>query len=244
MRPTKTQISLHVCAFRSDSFLSAWRNFASLAIQNVPNEDSDQNAKLHRLIWIFAECTYLKVCFQVYALNWTVLILKLAWWVKILAEDIFKYFSYVSQKIGMILYGNCLPARQFHGMSNPIFWKKKNINLYSAEVGNCEIYCQTPGTKWTLTSLPKFLTWLGVGLPNWTSQVFRQLMKYCKNNDFEHTTCFVIIFYLSIHSEQHTICYGYFDWLGTHKGAIEQSSKFHLAFEDFSPTNMYILIFL
>ena len=32
------------------SMKSAWRNFASLAIQNVPSEDSDQTVQMHKLI--------------------------------------------------------------------------------------------------------------------------------------------------------------------------------------------------
>ena len=43
-RRTKTQISLRIRADWSESSLSAWRNFASLAIQNAPSEDSDQSA--------------------------------------------------------------------------------------------------------------------------------------------------------------------------------------------------------
>ena len=45
MRPTKTQISLRIRAVWSNSSLSAWRNFASLASQNVPGEGSDQTAQ-------------------------------------------------------------------------------------------------------------------------------------------------------------------------------------------------------
>ena len=54
MRPTKTQISLRARAVWSESSLSAWRNVAPLAIQNAPGEDSDQTARMRRLIWIFA----------------------------------------------------------------------------------------------------------------------------------------------------------------------------------------------
>ena len=43
------------------SFLSTWRNFAYLAIQNVPSKDSDQPARMCRLIWIFAGLTCPKV---------------------------------------------------------------------------------------------------------------------------------------------------------------------------------------
>ena len=45
------------------SSLSAWRNFASLAIQNPPSEDSDQTAQMRRLIWIFSVRTCPKVRF-------------------------------------------------------------------------------------------------------------------------------------------------------------------------------------
>ena len=51
---TKTQISLRIRAVWSESSLSAWSNFASLAIQNAPSEDSDQTAQMRSLIWIFA----------------------------------------------------------------------------------------------------------------------------------------------------------------------------------------------
>ena len=54
VRPMKTQISLRIHAVWLESSLSAWRNFASLAIQNAPREDSDQTARMRRLIWIFA----------------------------------------------------------------------------------------------------------------------------------------------------------------------------------------------
>ena len=45
MRPTKTQNSLRTRAVRLESSLSPLRNVASLAIQNVPSEDSDQTAR-------------------------------------------------------------------------------------------------------------------------------------------------------------------------------------------------------
>ena len=63
VRPTKTQISLRIRAVWSESSLSAWRNFASLAIQKAPSEDSDQTARMRRLIRIFAGRTCLKVRF-------------------------------------------------------------------------------------------------------------------------------------------------------------------------------------
>ena len=50
VRPTKIQISLRGL----ESSLSAYRNFAPLAFQNVPSEDSDQTLRKRRLIWIFA----------------------------------------------------------------------------------------------------------------------------------------------------------------------------------------------
>ena len=58
--PTKTQISLRIRAVWFESSLSAWRNFASLAIQNALTEDSRQTARMCKLIWIFARCTYPK----------------------------------------------------------------------------------------------------------------------------------------------------------------------------------------
>ena len=59
----KTQNSLQIYAVWSEYLLSAWRSFASLAIKNVPNEDSDQTAEMPRQIWIFPVHTYWKVPF-------------------------------------------------------------------------------------------------------------------------------------------------------------------------------------
>ena len=52
-RPTKSQNSLRIRAVWSESSLAACRNFASLAGQDTPSEDSDQSAHSRRLIWIF-----------------------------------------------------------------------------------------------------------------------------------------------------------------------------------------------
>ena len=62
--PTKTQISLRIHAAWLKSSLSAWRNFASLAIQNAPSEDSDQTARMRSLIRIFAGRTCSKFFFR------------------------------------------------------------------------------------------------------------------------------------------------------------------------------------
>ena len=61
--PTKTQISMCIHTIWLESSLSTWRNFASLAIQNVPSEDSDQSARMCRLIWTLAEHICLKLHF-------------------------------------------------------------------------------------------------------------------------------------------------------------------------------------
>ena len=50
--PTKAQIGLRVVW--SESTLSAWRNIGSLTFQNAHSEDSDQTARMRRLIGIFA----------------------------------------------------------------------------------------------------------------------------------------------------------------------------------------------
>ena len=63
VHPTKIQISLRMRAVWSESSLSAWRYFASLAIQKAPSEDSDQTAQMRSLIWNFAGRTCPKVCF-------------------------------------------------------------------------------------------------------------------------------------------------------------------------------------
>ena len=63
VRITMTQISLRISVIWSDSSMSAWRNFAPLSIQNAPNEDSDQTARMRSLIWIFAGHTCRKLHF-------------------------------------------------------------------------------------------------------------------------------------------------------------------------------------
>ena len=46
VRQTKTQISLRICAVWSESSFGAWRNFASLVIQSMPSEDSEQITRM------------------------------------------------------------------------------------------------------------------------------------------------------------------------------------------------------
>ena len=55
------QISL--CIYAVQSVLVVCIKLASLAIQNGPGEDSDQTARMRRLIRIFAWRTYSKVRF-------------------------------------------------------------------------------------------------------------------------------------------------------------------------------------
>ena len=62
-RPATTQIRLRIRAVWSESSLSAWRKFASSAIQNAPSEYPDQTVRMHRLVWIFAGRTCPKVRF-------------------------------------------------------------------------------------------------------------------------------------------------------------------------------------
>ena len=52
--PLKTQINLGICPGWSESLLSAWRNFKSLATHWAQSGDSDQTGRMPRLIWVFA----------------------------------------------------------------------------------------------------------------------------------------------------------------------------------------------
>ena len=56
----KTQISLGIRPVWSESSLSAWRKFGSLATHWAHCEDSDQTGRMPRLIWVFAvrTCTF------------------------------------------------------------------------------------------------------------------------------------------------------------------------------------------
>ena len=65
VRPTKTQISLRMRAVWSESSLSA-----SFVNQNASSEDSDQTARMRRLIWINAGRTCPKVRFLTFRLNY------------------------------------------------------------------------------------------------------------------------------------------------------------------------------
>ena len=53
VHPAKIQISLGICPVWSESLLSAWRSFGSLATQRKPSEDCDQTRRMPRLIWVF-----------------------------------------------------------------------------------------------------------------------------------------------------------------------------------------------
>ena len=57
VRPAKTQISLGIRLFWSESSLSAWRKIGSLATHWAHSEDSDQTGRMSRLVWVFAGCT-------------------------------------------------------------------------------------------------------------------------------------------------------------------------------------------
>ena len=54
---------LRISKVWSEFSLAAWRNLASLAIQNAISEDSEQHAQKRRQIWIFAGRTSMKVRF-------------------------------------------------------------------------------------------------------------------------------------------------------------------------------------
>ena len=53
MRPAKTQNCLRTHVGGSQSLLSTWRCFGSLGTNRMPCEDSDQTARMRRLIWVF-----------------------------------------------------------------------------------------------------------------------------------------------------------------------------------------------
>ena len=66
---TKNQISLRICAIWSVIVVRIKKNFASLVIQNVPSEDSDQTARMRSLIWIFAGLSCPKVRFLTFRIK-------------------------------------------------------------------------------------------------------------------------------------------------------------------------------
>ena len=54
VRQEKTQISLGIRPVWSESSLSAWRKFGSLATHWAHSEDSDQTGRMPKLIWVLA----------------------------------------------------------------------------------------------------------------------------------------------------------------------------------------------
>ena len=56
--PYEDLISLRIRAVLSESSLFAWRNFASLVIQNAADEYSDQTVRIYRLVWTFDARTH------------------------------------------------------------------------------------------------------------------------------------------------------------------------------------------
>ena len=59
VRPAKTQISLGIRPVWSESSLSAWRKLGSLATHWEHSKDSDQTGRMPRLVWVFAERTFI-----------------------------------------------------------------------------------------------------------------------------------------------------------------------------------------
>ena len=53
MCSTNTQIRLRISTVWSESSLSAWKKLWIFGYQTAPSEDSDQTARMRRLIWIF-----------------------------------------------------------------------------------------------------------------------------------------------------------------------------------------------
>ena len=64
VRLTKTQISLRIRAVWSEFSLSIWRDFACVAVQIAPSDDSDQTTQMRRLVWIFAGRTFRRYVFR------------------------------------------------------------------------------------------------------------------------------------------------------------------------------------
>ena len=54
VRSANTQISLRIRTGWSHCSMSAWRRYGFMANHRVPCEDSDQTARMRRLIWVFA----------------------------------------------------------------------------------------------------------------------------------------------------------------------------------------------
>ena len=69
VRPAKTQLSLGIRPIWSESSLSAWRNFGSLATHWAHIEDSDQTGRMPKLVWVFARRTGHVVAFVVLRLT-------------------------------------------------------------------------------------------------------------------------------------------------------------------------------
>ena len=57
VRPAKIQISLGICAFWPEQSLHAFWIVKDAKFLRADNKDSDQTARIHRLIWVFVVST-------------------------------------------------------------------------------------------------------------------------------------------------------------------------------------------
>ena len=131
VRPTETKISMRIRAVWSECSLSAWRNFASLAIQNVRSEDSDQTTRMRRLLWIFAGRTCPKVRFLTLRLKWPVLNICETWALTAELEKRIQIFQMLPQSIKH----NCWISRTCLGFANKILFcsvlfQKENFYIH------------------------------------------------------------------------------------------------------------------
>ena len=113
VRPAKTQIGLGIRQVWSESSLSAWRKFGSLATHWAHSEDSDQTGRMPRLIWVFAGRTLI------------LLILSCRWSESSLGAHSFCWFCHVAAhialRVDLMLNGPSLKTQFFIEKKKRIF---------------------------------------------------------------------------------------------------------------------------
>ena len=66
VHPAKVQIRLHICAVWSEPSLGAFWISKDTKLLHADNEDYNQIAQVHSLIWVFVGYTCQKVCFNMW----------------------------------------------------------------------------------------------------------------------------------------------------------------------------------
>ena len=132
-------------AVLSESSLSAWKSYASLAFQDIyASEDSDQTTRMRRLIWIFAGCTCPKIRFLTLRIKWktvpwkksmsysfSVLTIHSTFTDILISLSLWKQRKHKRTKIGdSVLLSHLYTAMQFARLYMPLAYVKWAVQIH------------------------------------------------------------------------------------------------------------------